>query len=801
MGMENSSGNSSYQLNAAVVAEMSAQTSGISAEVNADGPVLNIVPKEGSNTFALTASGLFTNYHLESSNLTERLQDRGVTNVNETYQLYDETVSLGGPIRRDKVWFFGALRTWGFSRFGAGAYWNQTQNEYLTPADAPLQVVKWTPWVDRPLDETSGRHEWYESALARVTWQATQRDKFNIMTDVQEACNCGGTSPSSAQELQTGYKFQPNWLTQITWSSPRTSRLLMEAGTAITISQWNQYWRPGVLPFHAAVSDQTLSISYGAATSYRGWPNHTDRYTQRFSTAYVTGTHSFKTGVQIEQLVTNAQYISNGNMSYTFRNGVPISITQRSTPYLQMERGNDFGAFVQDQWTVDRLTMNLGLRYDFFYGWVPEQQTPGDISGWPGAPGSNPWLGERTYAAVSGVPSWHDLNPRVGMAYDVFGNGRTALKVSLGRYVAKTNVDVPAANNPITTSVNNANRAWTDADNDYVPDCDLGNFASNGECGPISNSNFGKNNPLASRWDPEILRGWGVRDDNWDFASEIQQQLMEGLSVTAGYYRNTGGYNRNSNSKNRVTDNLQVGPEDYDHYCITAPVDARLPGGGGYEICGLYNIKPEKFGLSENLVRSTSHFGKAKYVNNFVNVGFDLRFGSGGRFSGGFDTGKTSQDTCFVVDSPQELRYCKETTGLKANAQLKFSGSYPLPHGISVSGAFQNITGPEYGASYPATTAEVARSLGRPLSGGARTVTIELVEPNTLYEGRTTRVDLRVSKVFQINRYRLQINLDAYNALNTDAIRGVQDTLASRYRLPTSIIDPRHIQIGGQVSF
>jgi hypothetical protein len=801
MGMENSSGNSSYQLNSAIVQEMAAQTSGISAEVNADGPVMNIIPKEGSNTFNFIGNGLFTNYHLESSNLTDRLIERGVTDVNETYQLYDEAASLGGPIRRDRIWFFGAFRTWGFSRAGAGAYWNRTQNETITPPGAQWAVVKWTPWVDRPLDEISGRHEWYDSWLTRVTFQASPRNKINVMTDYQRACNCFGTSPATAQEAVGDYKFQPNWLTQVTWSSPRTSRLLMEAGTAFTISQWNSFWHPGVQPNHIQVTDQTLGITYGAGSTYRGWPNHTDRYTQRFSVSYVTGTHSFKTGVQVEQLVTNLQLIANGNRSYTFRNGVPISITQRSTPYREMERGNDLGIYAQDQWTMDRLTLNLGLRYDFFYGWVPPQEAPGDISGWPGALGFNEWLGARQYERVSGVPSWMDVNPRVGAAYDLFGDGRTALKVSLGRYVAKTNVDVPGANNPIVTSVNNASRAWNDANRDYIPDCDLGNFSANGECGAINNVNFGKNNPLATRWDEEVLQGWGVRDSNWDFSSEVQHQLLGGLSITGGYYRNTGGYNRNNNSKNRVTDNLAVGPEDYDPFCITAPIDPLLPGGGGYEACGFYNVKPGKFGQEENLVRATSRFGKAKYVNDFFNVGFDARLGNGIRFGGGIDTGRSVQDKCFVVDSPQELLYCREVNPFKGQTQLKLNGSVPLPYGVSLSGTYQNISGPDYEANYPATSEEVAPSLGRPLSGGTRTVTVPLVAPYTFFEDRTTRLDLRLSKVFQINRIRLQVNLDSYNALNTDAIRSINSTFNARWREPNSIIDPRHIQIGGQLSF
>jgi hypothetical protein len=801
MGMENSDGNSSYQLNAGVVAEMTAQTSGISAEVNADGPVMNIIPREGSNKFNLTANGLFTNYKLESSNLSDKLRQRGVTSVNQTYQLYDETLSVGGPIKKDKLWFFGAPRTWGFSRAGAGAYWNKTQNVELTPPGAERVVVLWTPYVDRPLNETSGRHEWYDSYLARMTWQASARNKFNVMHDFQTACNCFGTSPTTAQEAVGDYKFQPNRLVQVTWSSPRTNRLLMEAGAAFTISQWNQYWHPGVQPNHILVTDQTLGITYGSSGTYRGWPDHTDRYTQRFSTSYVTGTHSFKTGFQIEQLVTNAQYITNGNVTYTFRNGVPNTLTQYSTPYLKMERGNDLGIYAQDQWVLRRLTMSLGLRYDFYYGWVPEQNPPGDTSKWPGAPSSNPWLGERHFDAVRGVPSWMDLNPRVGASYDLFGNGRTALKVSLGRYVAKTNVDVPSSNNPITTSVTNTSRAWSDRNRNYIPDCDLGNFAENGECGEISNKNFGKNNPLATRWSDEVLRGWGVRDANWDFSGEVQHQLMTGLSLTGGYYRNTGGYYRNTDSKNRVTDNVLVNPGDYDPYCITAPRHSDLPQGGGYQVCGLYNINQAKFGLSENVVVHTSNYGTAPKVNDFFNLTLDARLLRGIRVGGGIDTGRSVEDTCFVVDSPQRMLNCREVTPFSAQTQVKLNGSVPLPGEIVVAATFQSISGPSYTANYPATSEEIAPSLGRPLSGGTRTASVPLVAPFLLFEDRIQRLDIRLSKIIRIRRVRVQLNLDSYNALNSDAIRSVNSTFDVRWRQPNSIIDPRHVQLGGQISF
>lgn len=806
MVVENSDGNSSYQINAASVAEMAAQTSGLSAEVNADGPVMNMIPKEGGNSFTTIVTGMFSNYHLEADNLSDELESRGFSNVNRTYRLYDESVSLGGPILRDKVWFFLAPRTWGVSKQLAGLYWNKTQDTFLTPPDATRKVVLWTPWVDRPLDAQSGREEWYNSLFGRTTWQASQRNKFSFLLDYQRACNCFGRSGGTASQEAVGasYKFQPSRLIQARWTSPQTSKLLIQAGMALNVSQWNAFWDPDVKGDIISVRDLGLGLRYGAQSTYRGNPNYTNRYSQDFSATYVTGAHSFKVGMQNDVLATNAQYIVNGNVNYTFRNGVPISLTQFSTPYLRHDRGNDFGLYFQDRWRTGRLTLGYGVRFDWYYGWVPKQQTPGDTSAWPGAPDHNEWLGERSFDAVKGIPSWKDINPRIDAAYDLFGNGRTAVKFAIGRYVAKTNVDVPTANNPITTSVISANRTWIDGNHNYVPDCDLGNFASNGECGAIDNQFFGQNNPNAQQWSDEVLQGWGVRDSNWDISTEVQHQLTDSISTSVGYFFNTGGYYRNSTTttKNRVTDNTLVTPDDYDPFCITAPRDPRLPDGGGYQVCGLYDINPAKYGQNLSVVSPTKNFGNPTYRNHFIDFSIDARLPHGARIGGGVDTGRTLIDTCFVVDSPQALVNCHVVNPFKGLTQIKMNGSFPMPGDVVIAGALQSLPGVPYEANYNATNEEVAPSLGRNLAGGARTVLVPLVAPNTFFEGRINRLDLRVSKIFRLGtKRRLQLNLDAYNALNSSAITAINSTFDARWLQPNTVIDPRLFQFSGEFTF
>ena len=166
------------------------------------------------------------------------------------------------------------------------------------------------------------------------------------------------------QEASPGYRFDPNRLLQTSWTSTQTSRLLLEAGYTVAISQWNQFFMPGVTPDMMRVTDQGLGINYGSGSVYRGDPNNTDRYSARGSVSYVTGSHNFKAGFLHEHLTRDNFFFRPMNTAYRFRNGVPNRITQYATPSLEKNRVNEIGIYAQDQWTIDRLTLNLGVRFD-----------------------------------------------------------------------------------------------------------------------------------------------------------------------------------------------------------------------------------------------------------------------------------------------------------------------------------------------------------------------------------------------------------------------------------------------------
>ena len=798
-----------YTINAFFVEEVAVETGGITAEGSASSMAMNHVPKEGSNQLRFTVESRYMNGSMQSDNLNDALRLRGATTPQQLKNLHDVGVYVGGPLLRDRLWFYAGVRRWGFRRQIPGLFENQT-----------LGGLFYSPDPGRPVDF----HELDQSYGGRFTWQASKKDKVAFFTDYGNLFTSHGStgSPASAPEAQNRTRLKPSGIAQASWTSTRTNKLLLEAGAGAML--WHEFseLQPVVSPDAISILETSTNFRYNAPATYFGGngtdPWKVDRYVQRFSVAYVTGSHSFKTGVQVEEgIIKQGTRIvpgpNGGAISYRFFNGVPTTLDSWAAPYVQQATMKpDLGIFVQDQWRAKRLSLNLGLRFDYWNAYVPEQTLP-----------ATRFLPERHYDRVSNVPNFKDINPRLGVAYDLSGNGRTAIKLSMGRYNDLSGLFYTQVVDPVQTSVLSATRSWSDNNGNFIPDCDLTNFGAQNPtttgsidtCGPISNQNFGKVNPTAVRFADEVTGGFGNRPYTWDIATEVQHQLVPGLSVTGGYY-----YNWDGNIRALV--NEAVTPADFNPYCITTPVDPALPGGGSQQVCGLYDVSPQKFGHS-SLVwknsRTLDPAGKGSTrVSHFVSASVDARLPSGIRVGGGVDTGRTVWDTCFVADNPQqtaiiyitanvgqravEQRYCHEVQGLMPNLQIKLNGSAPLPGGVTMSLTYQNLAGQEIRADYTATLAQIAPSLGRALSGGARTVSIPIIAPYSQYEDRRTQLDLRLGKSFNLGASRrLQANVDVYNIFNSNSVLARTDTYGPAWGQPTSFLPGRMVQLGATLTF
>src|SRR5262249_18437177 len=285
--------------------------------------------------------------------------------------------------------------------------------------------------------------------------------------------------------------------------------------------------------------------------------------------------------------------------------GVPqaSTVTVRNSPVTAREELNaDLGMYAQDKWTRDRMTLTFGARYDYLNAQTAHETAP-----------AGRFVPAREADAITCLPCWKDWSVRVGGAYDLFGTGKTALKASVGKYLASQLLAIAEGSNPIRST--SETRTWTDLDgNGTALDLNTG-AAQYEEIGPKINPNFGL--PAgATRFDANT-----PRPTNWEETISVQQEILPQVAVTAGYYH--PAFQNISLTRNTAIDSVA----DYAPYTITGPTDSRLPNGGG-ELITMYNLNPVKLLVPTD---SVSTFSTArKRVYNGFEVSGNARLSHGG---------------------------------------------------------------------------------------------------------------------------------------------------------------------------
>jgi hypothetical protein len=821
--------------------EIQVTVAGGLGESDRGGPAFNLIPKTGGNSFSGTGFLSTAGKWSQGDNFDATLQSYGFTAVAALIKNWDTNFALGGPIVKDRLWFFNNVRSYGNHQEILNLYGNKNAGD----------PTKWTYLRDDSLTARGAAAKMIEAI--RLTGQVTPRNKVGFYLDYQKVCNGSAFAKGAEQCRDRGDDWvaigsvgggffgalAPEsgnvWdnrekITQASWSSPASNRLLLEAGVSQFASRFGGQIPGGALTDFIPVQEQSTlgGVPVGNFT-YRGWAsagsNEQAHNVWRASGTYVTGAHSVKIGYQAAFQVQKNFQNAGSQLSYLFSNTQPIQFTLRDAPFWQSNRTRFDALYVQDQWTRGRLTLQGGVRYEHAWSWFPEGEN--------GIVADNQFGSKFLFPRTDGVTGYHDLTPRMGAAFDVFGNGKTSLKVNLSKYLQAANNDAQyTISNPAVTFQQTTNRSWTDLNGNRAVDCNLmskvaeDHSATGGDrCGPWSNLNFG--NPFSTTTvNPDVLHGWGIRPYDWQVGVSLQQEVAPRVSIDVSY-------NRRSWGNHFFTDNRAIGPQDFDVATIIAPPNPLLPNGGGYPVTFVTRNARSALGATDNYYTFASDYGDVTTFWHGVEIGINARTRNGISFQGGTGMGRGVRDYCPVTDKLPEIFVTP--LSVLANQQVaacavtepwlaayRGAVTYTIPKAdILLSSSFRSATnvqpstvntfvatnGTSVSANYNVTNAILRTSnLGRDLTPGLAFQTVDLTLPSEVYGDRINSLDLRVAKVLKFNRYRANVGFDFYNLFNANTgtafnpVFDPQTNGASWFR-PTTVLGARFVRFNITVDF
>jgi len=734
-----------------------------SAENPLGGVRMDSIPKEGGNTFSGVARFFGSKGTFQNGNITDELRPF-IAEGNRLDYNFDANVVFGGPIRQNKLWFLLAQRV------------SRANNLIPLP----------TQYFPQGGQSESGGQVAPHSTV-RLTWQATARNKivwafyksqggtkhFDVGCTATSFNSVSCISPEASYWLPTPLQYA----SQLKWTTPITGRLLLEVGQSLAVPTYKFKYQPEVGPLDIQHFNSSTSVrTVASSTAPQDYFNQI--WNSVATLSYVTGSHNLKVGVNQQWGYETTKVIRNGDISVlTFVNvaGVPTASTVGLTnsPFTRRENLNaNLGIFAQDKWTLPRPSLTYGARYDYFNASTPEQSAEGGRFMSAAAQSAR-----KSVAAVPCLPCWKDWTVRFGASYDLFGTGKTALKVSVGKFLGQQALGLASSVNPLAGQTDA--RTWTDFDRNGTIFDASGNFQANEVTGPTRNANFGL--PAGgTQFDPDL-----PRPNNWEEAVSVQHELFPRMSVTAGYYHRS--FNHLQYTKNTL-----INPDtDYTPFAITVPQNAHLPTGGG-QVITMYNLNPLKVSAVNNVVTWSDNNSR---VYHGVELSFNARLSKGFLF-GGITTERTATDNCtdLANSNPNNRRFCGTTPPFKT--LYKASGSYRLPFDVNASMTFQARPGISIGSTYTFNSALA----GVAITGGGN-LSVTVVDPTTQYYDYVKTVDAQISRTFRFGKRRFQPFVEVFNLPNSSTILTINETVGPNYFTPGSIVQGRRFQMGARVDW
>jgi len=777
--------------------EVSYQTSAINAETSAGGVRANMIPKDGGNQYKGTVFVSGGNKSMQSDN-TADAKAQGLAAGDALNKVWDVNVAVGGPIKKDKLWFFASGRDWGVYQYIANSFFRYgDQAGQQTIDDARIS-----------------------SAVARMTYRAGDKhkiagylDRIRKFRGHENSAPAGYAIAGEATDIRAPKQY---YTSEIKYTGTLTSKFLVEAGFAINNESYSltpqdpdtvpQLEQSGGTPTNALVIPKRDTILNTAYDQYDGGIYYREPIRKTFvtSASYVTGSHNIKVGWQYGFGYFWRQRREAADLIQLYRSGAASQVTIHNTPQNSRSDMNaDQGIYAQDQWTVGRFTINPGVRFEHFNS---------SVVGLSAVAGR--FVPARSFQDVENVPNWNDVSPRLGIAWDVQGNGKTAVKAGWGRYMRAYSSGFADTYDP--NFYTSATLTWQDLNNDNIAQGGI-SYLPDGTRVPCTFRSAGCEIDFST-----LSSTFGTRPQQ-TFASDIkrpsqnemnvsvQREVIPGTSVTFSYLRR--------DYKNMIwSDNIAVDPSDYTKYTVQNPYDTS----GTVDI---YSLNPAK-ATAFNALDQNSDQNKRTYS------GYDINFQSrlkGLSIFGGFSAGHTITKICQTED-PNNLAFCDQSgLDIPMYNQFKLNGSYLLPLKITLAASFQSYNGDARNGSYDTTasspiipstsmvdpslrviwnvdrptflaaTAKAGYNNGQGVQLTQSSVNVQLIQPGSKFLDRQNQADIRIKRPFQIGRMQIEGQFDAYNAFNSGVVLSRVQTYGTALDRPATILQGRLLRVGAQL--